>query len=105
MNPVELPPGNPITINWQILAFTALLAILSALLFGLAPAWKASRFDLNAVLKKEGRRTHLVAKYLVISEVALSLVLIACSALMVVSLLRRISRPLSLLTARHYFVV
>ena len=94
MNPVELPPGNPITINWQILAFTALLAILSALLFGLAPAWKASRFDLNAVLKKEGRRTHLVAKYLVISEVALSLVLLAGTALMVESLHRLISTPL-----------
>ena len=94
MNPVELPPGNPITINWQILAFTALLAILSALLFGLAPAWKASRVDLNAVLKKEGRRTHLAAKYLVVAEVALSLVLLAGAALMIESLNRLISTPL-----------
>src|SRR5437764_1283257 len=94
MNPVELPPGNPITINWQILAFTALLAISSTLLFGLAPAWKASRFDLNAVLKKEGGRTHFAAKYLVISEVALSLVLLAGAALMIESLHRLISTPL-----------
>jgi len=76
-NPVELPPGNPITINWQILAFASVLAILTALLFGLAPAWKASRFDLNSVLKNEGGRTHLAAKYLVVGEVALSLVLLA----------------------------
>ena len=92
-NPVELPPGNPITINWQILAFTAFLAILSAALFGLAPAWKASRYDVNAVLKKEGR-SHLSSKYFVVSEVALSLVLLAGAALMIESLHRLISTPL-----------
>ena len=93
-NPVDLPPGNPITINWQILAFTAFLAILSAVLFGLTPAWKASRYDLNAVFKKEGRRSHLTSKYFVVSEVALSLVLLAGAALMIESLHRLISTPL-----------
>jgi putative ABC transport system permease protein len=93
-NPVDLPPGNPITINWQILAFTAFLAILSALIFGLAPARKASRFDLNAVLKKEGGKTHFAARYLVVGEVALSLVLLAGAGLMIESLDRLISTPL-----------
>jgi len=93
-NPAELPPGNPITINWQILAFTAVLAIFSAALFGLAPAWKASHYDLNAVLKKEGGRSHRAAKYFVVSEVALSLALLAGAALMIQSLVRLTSTPL-----------
>ena len=93
-NPVDLPPGNPITIDWQILAFTAFLAILSAVLFGLAPAWKASRYDLNAILKNASRRSHLSSKYFVVSEVALSLVLLAGAALMIESLHRLISTPL-----------
>ena len=93
-NPEELPPGSPITINWQILAFTALVAILSAALFGLAPAWKAARYDLNAALKNEGGRSYLAAKYFVVGEVALSLVLLAGAALMIESLYRLISTPL-----------
>jgi putative ABC transport system permease protein len=55
VNPVELPPGNPVTVNVQVLAFTVFLAILTGLLFGLVPAWKASRLDLNEVLKETGR--------------------------------------------------
>jgi putative ABC transport system permease protein len=93
-NPVELPPGNSITLNWQILAFAALLAILSAALFGLAPAWKASRYGLNAALKRAGGRSYFAAKYFVVSEVALSLVLLAGAALMIESLYRLISTPL-----------
>ena len=93
-NLVDLPPGNPITMNWQILAFTAFAAIFCAALFGVAPARQASRYDLGAILKKEGGRSHRAAKYLVVSEVALSLVLLAGAALMIESLHRLLSTPL-----------
>ena len=54
-NVVELPPGNPVTVNLQVLVFTGGLAILAGLLSGLMPAWKASRIDLNEALKEASR--------------------------------------------------
>ena len=54
--PVELPPGNLVEVNWQVFAFTALLAVVAAGLFGLVPAWRASRLDLNEALKEAGPR-------------------------------------------------
>jgi putative ABC transport system permease protein len=93
-NPVELPPGNTVALNWQVLAFTLLSAVVSATLFGLIPAWKASRYDLNALIKRDTRRSERAGKVFVISEVALSLVLLAGAGLMVQSLLRLSSTPL-----------
>jgi putative ABC transport system permease protein len=40
---MELPPGNPISVNGEVLAFTFIVAILTGALFGVVPAWKASR--------------------------------------------------------------
>jgi predicted permease len=99
-NSVELPPGNPVTLNWQILAFAALVAVLSAVLFGLAPAWKASRYDLNALLKNDSRSSNRAVKVFVVSEVALSLVLLAGAGLMMQSLVRLTSTPLGFNPAR-----
>ena len=93
-NLVDLPPGNAVRLSGQILAFAALVAVLSAVLFGLAPAWKASRLRLNALLKNDGRSSNRAAKVFVVSEVALSLVLLAGTGLMVQSLLRLTSTPL-----------
>jgi len=93
-NSVELPPGNPISVNWSIVVFTAFLAVVSAVFFGLLPAWQASRYDLNDLLKTGGRRSHRAANIIVASEVALSLILLAGAVLMVQSLLRLSSAPL-----------
>ena len=43
VNPVELPVGAEVSINGPVLVFTLLVSALTALLFGIAPAWKASR--------------------------------------------------------------
>ena len=51
INPVELPPGNVVSLDWQVLLFAASLGVASAIAFGLFPAWRASRIDLNTVLK------------------------------------------------------
>src|SRR5439155_26358606 len=51
-SPIDLPPGNPIPVDGPVLIFTTVLAVLTGLLFGIMPAWKASRLDLNEVLKE-----------------------------------------------------
>ena len=55
VNPVELPPGNVVSLHWQVLLFAALSGIGSSIVFGLFPAWQASRVDLNSVLKNNER--------------------------------------------------
>jgi putative ABC transport system permease protein len=110
-NLVELPPGNPVTVNLLVLVFTGGLAILAGLLSGLLPAWKASRIDLNEALKEtsrglaQGALSHRTTRLFVVAEVALSLILLAGAALLIQSLARLNSVPLGfrpdhLLTAR-----
>ncbi len=99
-NPIELPPGNPVTINLQVLSFNAGLAILTALLFGLIPAWKASRVDLNDVMKAAGRGSSrgkaagLFGNVLVATEMMLALVLLAAAGLLIQSVNRFSAVPL-----------
>ncbi|HEY1576083.1 MAG TPA: ABC transporter permease [Terracidiphilus sp.] len=91
---VELPPGNPISLNWEVLAFTFLLALLTGALFGVLPAWRASRLDLNEVLKQSSRttsnatRSHRISRNLVIVEVALSLIVLVAASLLIQSMFR-----------------
>ena len=102
INPVELPPGTVVAVDPRVLGFTALLTLLTTLLFGLAPAWKASRIDLNDVLKAAGRGfsqgllLNRFAKALVITEVTLSLVLLAGAGLLMESVLRLGAAPLGM---------
>ncbi|MGH9447504.1 MAG: ABC transporter permease, partial [Terriglobia bacterium] len=104
----QLPPGNPVTVNWQVLGFTAVVAILTGILFGLVPAWKASRLDLNEVLKESGRTSsrgafaHHASRMLVVAEIALSLVLLASAGLLVESVVRLTNAPLGY--ERHHLL-
>jgi len=69
-----------VTLNLRLLAFTFAVTVSTALLFGMLPAFRATRLELTSTLKSSrgnsshGSRTPL-AKVLVISQVALSLVL------------------------------
>jgi predicted permease len=89
----EVPEAENIRVNGRVLLFAAGLSVLAALLFGLAPALRAARPDLNDALRegesrtssgKRGRTRYL----LVISEVALAMVLLVGAGLMINSLLR-----------------
>jgi predicted permease len=93
-NPVDLPPGNPVAIDWRILLFTAGLAVLTGLLFGLFPAWKASRCDLNSLLKKTTQSSSRMSKLFVVAQVALSLILLAGAGLLIESLFHLTATPL-----------
>jgi predicted permease len=100
LNPIQLPPGNPVRVNLQVLGFTAALAVSTALLFGLIPALKASRVDMIASLRATSRLSswgpaaRLLGKSLVAAEVMLSLALLAGAGLLIDSVQRLGSMPL-----------
>ena len=69
--------------DWRVLGFAAGLAVLTCLLFGLAPAIRATRMEPGAVMKAggrgmtAGRERFSLRRALVVAQVALSLVLVA----------------------------
>jgi putative ABC transport system permease protein len=89
-----LPRLDEVSIDARVLAFTAFLSIVSGLLFGLVPAWQASRAGLSEYLRKAsqaragGSAWRRTRKLLVVAEVALSIVLLAGAGLMLNSFLR-----------------
>jgi len=72
-------------LNWTVLAFSALLSLLSCVLFGALPAWKATRPAQSSLAASRAGRTR---GGLVALEVALSLVLLVGAGLMMKSLIR-----------------
>jgi predicted permease len=88
--PENIPRLNEVGIDGRVLAFTFSVSLLTGMVFGLAPALRASRVDLNEVLKEGGRSSgggtpghHRIRKLLVISEVALSLILLIGAGLLI----------------------
>lgn len=79
---------NPIELNVQVLAVMMGIALLTSLLFGLAPALQTTRLDIRNVLMEAGRgiagsRRRWMRHTLVVAEVALSLVLLVGAGLLV----------------------
>jgi putative ABC transport system permease protein len=86
--PESLPHLNSISINWGVLAFALAVSVAAGSVFGLAPAWLMSRFDLIGTLRQEGRGSSgsrersRARQILVTSELALSLVLMVAAGLL-----------------------
>jgi putative ABC transport system permease protein len=77
-----------LSLDWRALAFTTLVAAGTALLFGLAPALRASRVDPGEAMKEQGRtiageRHRMLGQPLVVVQVALSLVLLVGAGLFI----------------------
>ena len=90
--PSGIPRLHEVALDARVVAFTAALSMLTGIVFGVAPALQASRADLTDVLK-EGSRTiagggHRVRRALVVSEVALSLVVLIAAGLLINSFAR-----------------
>ncbi|MGA2878587.1 MAG: ABC transporter permease [Bryobacteraceae bacterium] len=77
------------TLDWHVLAFTFATALLTGVLFGLLPALRISKLDVNSVLKEAsgrsgtGLRHNRVRSVLVAAEMALAVILVAGAALMI----------------------
>ena len=88
MIPAALPRLNDISINWTVLLFALSVSVLAGVFFGLAPALQASRQDPIHVLRQEGRgskgskRQTWTLSALVVTEFALSLVLLIAAGLL-----------------------
>ena len=82
----QLPRAGQIHLDSSVLVFTAFIALLASLLFGIMPALRSGRSDLNKALKEGARGNtgrHGLLRALVVLEVALGLVLTASAGLMV----------------------
>jgi putative ABC transport system permease protein len=83
--PTPAPVFFPITINTRVIAFSFIVTLLTALIFGLVPALRASKPDLIQILKDDPRAASAARSrfrgVLVVAQVALSLVALVCAAL------------------------
>jgi putative ABC transport system permease protein len=76
-------------IDGMVLAFTMALAVVTGMVFGLAPALQSSKVDLNEALKQGGGRTNLSAGHrrlqnaMIVGEVALAMVLLVGAGLLI----------------------
>jgi len=100
INPGNIPRLEAIALDANALVFTSAISILTGLLFGLAPALRAARLDLNQALKAggrsaqgegglgSGRSRRRLRSLLVVAEVAISLMLLVGAGLLVRSFMR-----------------
>jgi len=96
ISPDSIPRSKEISLDVRVLLFTVGVSVLTGIVFGLAPALQASKPDLNETLKDAGRgstgRRHILRSALVVSEVALTMVLLIGAGLLIRSfyLLQRV---------------
>jgi putative ABC transport system permease protein len=110
--PEELPYWLQADLDWRVVAFTAGVTTVAALLAGLLPALRSSRAALVSALREGARASaapgqQRLQSALVVGQIALSLALLAAASLMIRSFLRLQEAPSgmadgSLLTLRFY---
>jgi predicted permease len=93
INPGDIPRigenGSAVSLDWRVLLFTLLAAVVTGILFGLVPALSSSHSDLSLTLRESGSRTGSSVRHnkmrsvLVVTEMALALVLLVGAALLI----------------------
>ena len=91
--PANIPRFGEVAMDGRVLAFTFAISLVTGIVFGLVPALRASRLDLNEVLREGGRSGmgtsafglghHQLRRLLIAGEIALSLVLLIGAGLLV----------------------
>jgi predicted permease len=94
--PGSMPRAENVSLDWRVMAFTFGVSFLTGVLFGLAPALRAAKTNVQGTLKEQTRGTtgghHRLQAVLVTTELGLALVLLACAGLTIrsMSLLRNV---------------
>ena len=94
LSAMKIPLLAGVKVDGTVLEFAVMIAVLTGLLFGLAPAWQASELTLHDALKdtsrgsSQGRRHAWVRSALVVAEISLACVLLVGAGLLIRSFLR-----------------
>jgi putative ABC transport system permease protein len=94
LRPMSLPRYNAIETDTRVLIFTLAISIVTGILFGLVPALRAARSDLNLALRGTSRgatagvAAHRLRNAFVAGEIAISLVLLVGAGLLIRSFIR-----------------
>jgi predicted permease len=90
--PGSLPRAEEVHLDWRVLLFALAASLVSGLLFGLAPAWRAPVRQVEQALRAGGRSVAGASRRLhgafVVSEIGLAVVLLAAAAMLGQTLLR-----------------
>ncbi|MEY4636653.1 MAG: hypothetical protein RJA55_2451 [Acidobacteriota bacterium] len=106
LDPGDVPRVAPIGVDGRALAFAFALSLVTGVLFGVVPAWQASKPQLQSTLKDNTRgatgdgHQHLARAGLVLAEVSISLVLLVGAGLLFRSLMTLMDTPLGFTTSR-----
>jgi predicted permease len=97
--PQDIPRLDAVQVDWRVVAFACASSIGCALLAGLLPAWQEARGSLMTVMKQGGAGSigagrQRLRSALVVGQVAFSMTLLVCAALLAHSLLRLNGVPL-----------
>jgi putative ABC transport system permease protein len=92
--PANVPRADNVGLDLSVLAFAAVATMVSGLIFGLVPAWRAMRPNLMDILQDSsrgstsGRATRRLSDVMVVAEVALALTLLVSAGLLIRSFVR-----------------
>lgn len=104
LKPEEFQRPELIALNLPVFVFAAVMSVVTALLFGLAPALSASRLDLNQAMKSGGRSGSAGRSWsrqaLIVAEIGLAMILVSGAGLMIRSFREMVSTGIGFRTER-----
>jgi putative ABC transport system permease protein len=97
--PVDLPPGTIVAVDGGVVAFAIAVAVLTSLVFGTLPAWRAARADIQPALKAYaaspgGPHANRASTMFIAVQMACAMALLVGAGLLIQSLVRLGSVPL-----------